>query len=131
MIARRNLAAALVSSLVGGACAAVAGLADGEHAALSALLGLGLVLGFLPAGTIPFVLAGDTKDGKGSFAFLVLAMNYALRLVLALVVLKLAARSDWVVGRSVGLTVIACTAAWTATHVYFGLARKHQPTLEL
>jgi len=131
VIARRNRVAALVTSVVGAACTAVAAATDGGDGVWSALLGLVLVLAFMSAGAIPFVVAGDTQYGRGSFAFIVLALNYALRLVVALVVLKAAASADWVVGQVVGVTAIACTAAWTGTQVYFGIARKHAPTLEL
>lgn len=131
MIARRNLVAALAASVMGLAGTAVASVTHGGDGVRSALLGLVLVLVFMSAGSIPFVAAGDTQHGRGSFAFIVLALTYALRLVLALVVLKLSARSEWVEGSVVGLTAIACTVAWTMAHVVLGLSRKHAPTLDV
>ena len=131
MIARRNRVAALVTSAVGLAGTAVAAAASGSDGVWSALLGLALVLGFMSAGSLPFVIAGDTKQGRGGVAFVVLGLTYALRLVLALVLLKVAARSHVLDGRVIGLTVIACALAWTSTHVALGLSRKHAPTLDL
>lgn len=128
-LGRRNRLAALVTSAVGLAAALVAWLAVGEEGPLSAALGAALVVVFLSAGTIPFAVAGDTTDGRGGLAFLVLGLTYALRLVLALVVAKVAA--PHVDGRTVGLTVLACATAWTATTLVLTLARRHQPGLDV
>jgi hypothetical protein len=127
----RNRRAALVTGLVGLLAVGVAALVVGADGAWSALLGAGLVLAFLSAGSLPFVVAGDTTQGRGGVAFVVLGLTYALRLVLALVVLKLASRADWVHGTVVGLSVIACALAWAATMVVLGVSRRHQPTLDL
>ena len=131
MISRRNRVAALVTSLVGLSCTAVAWAASGTDGLWSALLGVALVLGFMSAGSLPFVVAGDTKQGRGGAAFLVLGLTYALRLVVALVLLKLAARSHVLDRQVIGLTVIAGAVAWTTTHVVLGLSRKHAPTLDV
>jgi hypothetical protein len=85
----------------------------------------------MTAGSLPFVVAGDTRQGRGGAAFVILGLTYALRLVVALVVLKLAARSHVLDRQVIGLVVIACAVAWTATHVVLGLSRKHAPTLDL
>lgn len=131
MISRRNRVAALVTSLVGLAGTAVAGALSGGDGVWSALLGLALVLAFMSAGSLPFVVAGDTRQGRGGVAFVVLGLTYALRLVVALVVLKVAARSHVLDRQVIGLSVIACALAWTGTHVVLGLSRRHAPTLEL
>lgn len=131
MIARRNRVAALVTSVVGAACTAVAAATHGGDGVWSALLGLVLVLAFMSAGALPFVVAGDTTQGRGGVAFVILGLTYALRLVLALVLLKLAAESDVLDRQVIGLTAIACAVAWTSTHVVLGLSRKHAPPLEL
>lgn len=130
-LGRRQRLASLVTSLVGLVAAGVAWAAVGTDGIWSALLGTALVVLFLSAGALPFVVAGDTTQGRGGVAFLVLGLTYALRLVLALVVLKLASRTDWVHGGVVGLTVVACAAAWVVTMVVLGISRRHQPTLEL
>ncbi len=131
MIARRNRLAALVTVFAGAACTAIAAATRGSDGVWSALLGLGLVLGFMSAGSLPFVIAGDTRDGRGAVAFVVLGLTYALRLVLAVVLIKVAADSHVLDRQVIGLTAIACAIAWTATHVVLGLSRKHQPTLDL
>ena len=131
-LGRRNRIASLVTALAGlvaaGVSWGVVGRADG---AWSALVGAALVVLFLSAGSLPFVVAGDTKQGRGGAAFLVLGLTYALRLVVALVVLRLASRADWVHGTVVGVTVVVCAAAWVATMAVLGLSRRHQPTLDL
>lgn len=128
-LGRRNRLAALVTSLVGLVAAGVAWAAVGDRGPVSALVGTLLVVVFLSAGTIPFVVAGDTRQGRGGIAFVVLAMTYALRLVLALVVAKVSA--PHVDGMAVGLTVVACAVAWTGTIVVLGVSKRHQPTLDL
>jgi hypothetical protein len=131
VIAHRNRVASLVTSLVGLVAALVGWAAVGADGAWSALLGAALVVLFLSAGSLPFVVAGDTRQGRGGAAFMVLGLTYALRLVLALVVLKLASRTDWVHGRTVGLSVVACAGAWVATMAVLGLSRRHQPPLDV
>ena len=128
-LGRRNGVAALVTALAGLVAAGVAWAAVGDEGPLSAGVGALLVIVFLSAGTIPFAVAGDTTQGRGGIAFLVLGLTYALRLVLALVVAKVAA--PHVDGRAVGLTVIACATAWTGTTLVLALSRRHQPTLDL
>ena len=128
-LGRRNGVAALVTAAVGVVAAGVAWAVTGSDGPLSAALGALLVIVFLSAGTIPFAVAGDTTQGRGGLAFMVLGLTYALRVVLALVVAKLAA--PHVDGQAVGLTVLACATAWTATTLVLTLSRRHQPTLDL
>lgn len=128
-LGRTNRLAALVTALVGLVAAGVAWAAVGDQGLLSAVLGTLLVIVFLSAGTIPFAVAGDTTQGRGALAFLVLGTTYALRLVLALVVAKVSA--PHVDGPAVGLTVVACATAWTATVLVLGTSRRHRPTLDL
>lgn len=128
-LGRRNRIASLVTGLVGLVAAGVAWAVVGDEGPLSAAVGALLVIVFLSAGTIPFAVAGDTTQGRGGLAFLVLGLTYALRVVLALVVAKLSA--PHVDGRTVGLTVLACATAWTATTLVLTLSRRHQPTLDL
>lgn len=131
MIGRRNRLASLVTALVGLVAGGVSWAVVGTDGLWSALLGTLLVVVFLSAGSLPFVVAGDTKQGRGGVAFVVLGLTYALRLVLALVVLKLSAQADWVHGRVVGVTVVACALAWVLTMVVLGTSRRHQPTLDV
>jgi hypothetical protein len=128
-LGRRNRLAALVTALVGLVAAGVSAVAVGAQGPGSALLGTFLVVVFLSAGTLPFVVAGDTSEGRGAVAFVILGLTYALRLVLALVLLKVTA--GHVHGTVVGLTVVACAVAWTGTMVVLSLSRRHQPTLEV
>ncbi|MGB8652826.1 MAG: hypothetical protein WCD35_19430 [Mycobacteriales bacterium] len=128
-LGRRNRVAASVTALSGLVAALVSWLATGSHGAVSAFVGCGLVLVFLSAGSIPFVVAGDGTRGRAGLGFLVLGLTYALRLVLALVVLKVTA--DVLDGTVVGLVVIACATVWTVTMLVIGLSRRHHPTLDL
>lgn len=128
-LGRRNRLSALVTAGVGLVAAGVAWAVVGDEGPLSAAVGALLVIVFLSAGTIPFAVAGDTTQGRGGLAFMVLGLTYALRLVLALVVAKLSA--PHVDGPAVGLTVLACATAWTATTLVLTLSRRHQPTLDL
>lgn len=128
-IGRRNRLAALVTALTGLVAAGVAWGAVGGRGPLSALLGTVLVMVFLSAGSIPFAIAGDTQQGRSGLAFVVLGLTYALRLVLALVLLKVT--QGHLDGTVVGATVVVCALAWTGTVVVLGISKKHQPTLDL
>ena len=128
MIARRNKAAALVTSAVGAVGTAIAGATGGGDAAWSAVLGLVLVVVFLSAGSLPLALV-DERMHKG-FAFLVLGMTYVLRILLGVVIYAVATSSAHLERRVIGLSVIACALAWTAVHVTLGVRKDHAPTLE-
>lgn len=131
MIAHRNGWAALVTAVVGLLCAAAAYAARGSEGAWSALLAAGVVVAFMSAGSIPLVVAGDTRDGRGAVGFVVLGLTYALRLVLGVVLFGVVSSSGSLDTRVVGLVVVASAIAWTATHVVLGLSRRHAPTLDL
>jgi hypothetical protein len=110
-----RLAAPLATLLAGGCCALVAGLQLGGVGVLSAALGTALVAAFFWSGLLPLLLAHAAGDRAGA-ALLVLLVNYALRLVLLLVVLTVAARSGAVDDGAVGLTVVVCALVWTGVH---------------
>jgi len=68
---------------------------------------------FFASGSVPLFLAGQVALTRGSGVALLL-MTYTLRLMLVLLVLAVAAQTDLVDGPSLGVTVIACTLAWSA-----------------
>lgn len=111
-----RLTAPLVTAAVGLGCAAVAGDRLGRPGVLSAVLGAALVLGFFWSGLVPFLLARGQEGGKG-VALLVLVLNYVTRLVALFAVLVVATQAGAVDRRAVGLSVVACSLAWTAAHV--------------
>jgi ATP synthase protein I len=130
-LARRHRIAALTTTVAGVVAVLVGFVAVGGAGPLSALVGLLLVLGFLSAGSLPLLVAGDGSHGRDKLGFLVLGTTYALRLVLAIAVLTVADASGSVDSNVMGLTVIACALVWTATQVVLGSVRRHQPGLEL
>jgi len=95
----------LVSSLLALAGAGSAGL-------VAALVATLLVIGFFASGSVPLFLAGQVALTRGSGVVLLL-MTYTLRLLLVLMVLAVAAQTDLVDGPTLGVTVIACTLAWS------------------
>ncbi len=104
----------VVTAVVGLLCGAAAGLRLGVPGLVSGLLATGVVLAFFWSGRVPLLLA----RGSGRWAaLLVLLVNYALRLLVVAVVLRLAARAGVVVPRVVGGTVVACALAWTGALV--------------
>ena len=109
-------AAPLVTLVAGVACAAVAGVALGWLGVRSALLATALVASFFWSGLVPLLLA-RLSERAAALSMIVLLTNYALRLVLALVVLAAATRSGWVDGGAAGLTLIACSLSWVGTQV--------------
>lgn len=117
--ARRLLAPAVLAALVAGAVAVlVAAAAGGGEAVTGALVGAGLVLGFLLVGQAPVSQAARGRRWLG--AFLLVAL-YVLRVVLLLVAFQLVVSSDGVERTAVGLSVIACALAWTAGTVWSAL----------
>ena len=106
---------ALATLAAGAVLALVAALADGGSAALSALLGAALVAAFFWTGRAP--LAVLQPGGPAGLALVVLLVNYALRLLVVVVVLRLAARAELLDSRWVALSVIACTLVWTSAQV--------------
>lgn len=103
---RGTVAVGVASTLAAFAGAGSAGLVAG-------LVATGLVIGFFASGSVPLFLAGQVALTRGSGVALLL-MTYTLRLMLVLLVLAVAAQTDLVDGPSLGVTVIACTLAWSA-----------------
>lgn len=108
------MAAPLATLVAGAVCAAVAAVQLGGRGVLSALLATAVVAGFFWSGLLPLLLAGDREERAGA-ALVVLLVNYALRLVLVLLVLGAAARAGAVDDAAVGLTVVVCALVWTGT----------------
>lgn len=109
--------AAPLTTLAAGLVSAAAGaLAGVSGAPLGALVAAVVVLGFFWTGAIPLLLVGADTSRAG-IGFIVLVMTYALRLVVLLLVLGLAAGTDAVHTRWLALTVIACTLVWVGTQV--------------
>lgn len=129
MIAHRTGLSALVTSAAGTVCVLVALLTDGGDSAVSALLGLAMVLAFFGAGVVPFLVVGDGT--RAALAFLVLGMTYVLRILLGVVVYALATSWAPLDRTATGVTVIVCALAWLNTQVALGLSRRHRPTLDV
>jgi hypothetical protein len=120
--------ALLTTSVAGLLAVVVAWIVVGSHGPLSALLGVGMVIGFFSASGLPFLFAREVGAG---FAFLVLGMGYVLRILLGVVIYAVAVSSDAIDRQVVGLTVIGCALVWVNTQVVHGLSRRNQPTLDL
>ena len=97
-------------------CSAVAWVVAGPEGLVSGLLATILVVAFLWSGLVPLHVtrALESRVGVGLG---VLLLTYALRLALVLVVLRLAAPTEYLDGRWLGLTMIGCALTWTAVHV--------------
>lgn len=104
-----TLVAGGVSTLVALAGAGVDGL-------LAGVIGTLLVVAFFASGSVPLVLAGQAGLRAGAGVALLL-LTYALRLIVALAVLVLAANSDRVDVAALGVTLIVCALTWSALQV--------------
>lgn len=103
------LAAAAAGLLVGG----VAGLGGGPRAAVSAGIGVIVVVGFFAAGALPLlVVRGDGGERRTGVGTAILLLTYTLRLAVAVAVLRLLGGSDAVDPRVTGIAVIAGALAW-------------------
>jgi hypothetical protein len=106
---RATLAAGLLCSVVGWVAAGPEGLVSGLLATL-------LVVAFLWSGLVPLYVtrALESRVGVGLG---VLLLTYTLRIALIVLVLRLAARSESLDGRWLGVTLIACALTLPAVHV--------------
>jgi ATP synthase protein I len=130
-VRHRNRISVATTAAAGVVAVGIAWAAVGSEGPLSALLGAVLVLVFFSAGTVPFLIAGDGKDGRSGLAFAVLGMTIVLRVLIGIGAYQVASRSDAVDTTVVGLTIIGCALVWTNTQLVVGLQRRHQPTLDL
>lgn len=112
----RSARAPLATGVAGLACAVVAGAQLGGTGVVSALLAAVVVAVFFWSGLLPFLLAGPDA-ARGGLAMLVLLTNYALRLVLALVLLQAASRAGAVDAQALGVSLVVCALVWTAAQV--------------
>ena len=109
---------------VGAAVCVAGGIAAGVSGAVSALLGLLVVLGFFLTGIVPLLLVrGEDESSKG-LATGILLLTYTLRLAVAVAVLRVGAAADGLDRRWLGLSVIACALAWTGGQVVRGVRRE-------
>jgi hypothetical protein len=109
------------TAAVGGLVAVAGGIAAGASGAVSALLGLLVVLGFFVTGIVPLLLVrGEDESSKG-LATGILLLTYTLRLAVAVAVLRVGAAADALDRRWLGLSVIACALAWTTGQVVRGV----------
>lgn len=105
-----------VTLAAGLACAVVAGTADGRRGWVSALLGTAVVALFFASGALPLLLVRGQEE-RAALGLGILLLNYSTRLALTVLLLRAAARASLVDVRALGLTVIACTLAWSAAQV--------------
>ncbi len=110
----RRWAAPATTALAGAACALVAGLSGGGRGVVSAGLALAVVVAFFTSGLLPLALARSAV-GRTRAALLVALTNYGLRLVVLLVVLRVAVRLGAVDPRALGTTLVVCALTWTLT----------------
>lgn len=99
--------------LAGLACAAGGAASAGSPGLLAGLLAAVVVTGFFWSGLVPLFLA---RDGEAAgLALVVLLVNYALRLVVALVLLAAATAAGAADSSVLGVSVIVCALTWGAT----------------
>jgi hypothetical protein len=100
------------TAVVAGLAVVAAAAADaGTRGAGSGLLGTALVVGFLASGLVPLLLVRG-QQVSATLGAGVLLLNYSLRLALAVLVLRLASRSDAVEPSWTAYAVIAAALAW-------------------
>ena len=98
------------------ACAVVGGLVVGSSGVAAGLVAGVLVLAFLASGAIPLTLSQGLGDPAG-LGLLLLLVNYAFRLVAALVVVVLLVRLGWIDREVTGVSVIVCALARVNTQM--------------
>lgn len=113
--------APLAAAATGAVAAAVAAAGGGGRGALSAALGVAVVVGFFGTGALPVLVVGGDAEHRAGLGTAVLLLTYTLRLAAAVAVLRLAGRSDAVDPRVTGLAVIACALAWVGAQAVAAL----------
>lgn len=118
-----TLAIGVVLSLVAWVAAGTEGLAGAAIATV-------VVVGFMSTGLIPMLLARGTPISAGVGAGMHL-LTYTLRLAVALLVLVLVGRADFVDPQWVGVTIVATALTWTGVHVWHALRKsRNEPTID-
>lgn len=113
---RALLGRAVVLTLIAGvACAAVAATVVGRGGVLAALVGVGLVLGFLLVGQIP---VAQVASGRRVLGVALLVSLYTTRALLLVLAWRALSVSDTVDRRTLGLTIVVCALAWTGGTVW-------------
>lgn len=125
VVLRQTRTAVVVTAAVGALCTLVAGLAQGADGLWSGVLGTVAVLGFFVAGLTPILRSRMFERGGGAGMAVVL-VGYVVRLVLVIVVVSLVVALADLHRQSLGLTVIACSAAWVVGTAVVAL-RGHVP----
>ena len=113
---RRLLGPATLTALaVGAVCVVVGSVVSGTDGLWAALLGVGLVLGFLFVGQLPVAQAARGRGGLGA---LLLLLGYSLRVLLLLMVFAVVTQAEEPDRQVLGVTVIAVALGWTAGTVW-------------
>lgn len=116
---RTLLGRAVVMALLAGLLSAlVAAVAVGRGGLLPAVVGVGLVLGFLLLGQLPVTQAAR---GRRSVGAALLVSLYTTRVVLLLLAFRVFSVGDQTDRKVLGLTVVVCSLAWTAGTVWSAL----------
>lgn len=115
--------------LVAGAlCAVIAGLVDGPSGAYGALVATVVVSAFFGLGHL---VLSRLRDVDPLMYLLIALLTYVLQVVCLLAVFGvMAGRSDAVSTTALGVTIIACTVAWT-TGLVVASRRQRIPLFDL
>jgi hypothetical protein len=124
-VAHQTRTAALAVVATGVLCAVVATVVEGGDGLWSAVLGTVAVLGFFVAGLTPLLRSG-LFEGSGGAGMVVVLVGYVVRLVALVVLVTLVTALADLHRGSLGLTIIACSAAWVLGAAVAGL-RGHVP----
>jgi ATP synthase protein I len=119
--ARAGCAVAVVVALLAGSAAL-----GGPAALAGSGAGLLLVAAFLFGGRVPVRLTDRVPAGVG---FVVLLLNYTVRLLLVLVALVALRDASWLEPRAIGVTIVLGALLWSAVQVV-GHVTSRRPTIE-
>ena len=118
--------ATLLALGVGAVCTAVASVAGGGRAALSAAGATALVLGFLWFGQLP---EAQAARGRKHLATALLIIGYTVRVAVVVLALRLLLDSAAFDRRVFGVCVLLCVLAWTGGAAW-SLVRWRSVTIE-
>jgi ATP synthase protein I len=118
----------MLCAVIGLVSAAVSLVAVGAPGLVGSLIGAGLVVGFFGLGHLVLT---RLRDIEAPMFFLIAMLTYVLQVICLLAVFgSFASWSDGVSATALGLTIVACTLAWT-TGLVVASRRQRIPLFDL
>lgn len=112
---------ALPTAALGAVAIAVASSTRGGHGAIGATVGAAIVIGFF---SLSHIVLGRVLAKSPELAMSAALALYLFKIIVLFLLLALFRNADGFDGKVFGLTVLACTLAWTIAEVFVHARRR-------